>query len=1420
MTTPFDWLGLLAIKEILSAGVDGLDRLYTARRLRGRTRYILDRDRNLRPHIDGIRGHPPPGDNDDDGGGYRTRNATTLLEGNGLLLENVRDGEQGASTSRLESAFRNVRMAMHRDELDDIVSDAEKVLTDDILDTLLQGMASSVRILDDIKLKLLLQPCRNHDAGAILIKCPYVELEGLPLDQSHSYVSIVAPSNARGGPGSPSTNTVVEDDSTNGQAGSSLNSIGTRCPQPLWPLTQPAQELFAHDDPYAMQRLDVLLAVAITLSVASRAGWPHRRLSTNDIVVHTDWAPSSLSERDRLSRSAVWAGHANGNPGVSTTFRNGDPSSQSQSQAHLSSEDSSNNNSNASNVDGRSSTTVRDEPPCVKVQHFQCPVTSGCVDGCNPCRNSFNMAQRIHGDNYIAAQYGGGVDPAGVGGDGGVHDDVVRFAPSPTLALKNGKEADIASLAAFTLWLYAGVRIADISDDAVSRVPWPLRFLVHDLGHAHFEALQGRDDASGDSAGSRFTRRSSITHFPWHSFKHGASKSSNPGAVSAPLQLNTIVDYLHALRERRVQPHIIRQSLVPPDEASLRAAAVRSALAGARTDEPQAMMHLGLLWLQGAESVNSDSDDPTISATVLAATPISNATGNPDTNANANANTNADADADANTNANANPSRARRLTPAQRQRAAYTAYGCFASAARFGERKGLMKMARMQAYWLDGALPLPPRDAGIEVSVKALLRCVLEAALRNDALAALLLQKVSELGDAVPVIGLGVDILDNIPSEDMQQEQQQPHQNAYSSGAPSLRGGDGVGGAVGVAGGTGGNSDSVSRIRIGELFDTSHVPMKEDREIPEELEEIIDGHVSDDDGPQSNDLVRRDVDRLSLRYLRRQQANDNDLPNDGNNDQQRINGHQAPQFENSDASDVCDDARVCAAVVAVAKCWRRGTCGLQVKTDEARTWLHVALRKAPGGEHAGALLELGLLERQVGKTGDELRTAVELVKRAGGSETASESERARAWYWQGWWHHQQLTARDGTVVVPKRDERARQLFHRAANCWIGSATGQRSDVVIDREGQIACADALAMYSRCLLLGIGGVVDEDGGHRYNHLAREAGSIPAFCRYSLILEKRARDLYGAHLSPDALHESDTGVDDEVYFGGRRGVDGGGGGGARFLRPPAALSHSERRRRHRQHDPGAAALDTGTPSVNTARRVSCEGGGGAAAANGTASSGGRQRRSRILTGIQRLVQPTNAVNTVPRPPLNGDESRPWEGDGGGGGDGSSSRGVGGGGESIQSRSGSHDSYNNNAATAAEVRGRRRTAAEGIREMKLSVDRLLKKAQRVLKQGLRGNALGAEQTANPLAYLIMGRLILKNLYIWTWCAEEVVEGHIPPLLFVQNCKDEARRYLNRAALMGSSPQWARHRVDYMHDDEAWIRDAKKRFDQSFEQA
>lgn len=106
---------------------------------------------------------------------------------------------------------------------------------------------------------------------------------------------------------------------------------------------------------------------------------------------------------------------------------------------------------------------------------------------------------------------------AGTLGGGEVQDDVVRFAPAPELAVKNGKEAYIASLAAFTPWLYAGVRITDITDEAVSRVPWPLRFLVHDLGNAHFDALEAGDGESGDSTGRPFTRRSSDTYCPWHS---------------------------------------------------------------------------------------------------------------------------------------------------------------------------------------------------------------------------------------------------------------------------------------------------------------------------------------------------------------------------------------------------------------------------------------------------------------------------------------------------------------------------------------------------------------------------------------------------------------------------------------------------------------------------------------------------------------------------------------------------------------------------------------------------------------------------------------------------------------------------------------------------------------------------------------
>ena len=52
-----------------------------------------------------------------------------------------------------------------------------------------------------------------------------------------------------------------------------------------------------------------------------------------------------------------------------------------------------------------------------------------------------------------------------------------------------------------------------IDDEAVLRVPWPLWFLMHYLGHGHFEALQARDDTSRDSVGSRSTDRSRMTAF-------------------------------------------------------------------------------------------------------------------------------------------------------------------------------------------------------------------------------------------------------------------------------------------------------------------------------------------------------------------------------------------------------------------------------------------------------------------------------------------------------------------------------------------------------------------------------------------------------------------------------------------------------------------------------------------------------------------------------------------------------------------------------------------------------------------------------------------------------------------------------------------------------------------------------------------
>lgn len=300
------------------------------------------------------------------------------------------------------------------------------------------------------------------------------------------------------------------------------------------------------------------------------------------------------------------------------------------------------------------------------------------------------------------------------------------------------------------------------------------------------------------------------------------------------------------------------------------------------------------------------------------------------------------------------------------------------------------------------------------------------------------------------------------------------------------------------------------------------------------------------------------------------------------------------------------------------------------------------------------------------------------------------------------------------------------------------------------------ADAMAMYSRFLLLGLGGRPgDRDDAIDWNRRARRHGSVIASCRYSLILEQEARRLYRSRLAEQSSH-----LGDDLDIDGANGNVDDGEPHMYYLRPSdARIVHGLGRQKQRSDSPMTAQL----------QRAKGRGG------------------KRILTMINSFFH-MSGHNQSPHPERADSDNQ--------------SDGA----PSFASRSGSRQG----SFQSTGSRGRDIVVGYELRN-KLGVDALYKKARRVLMENLGG---APEKSANPLVYLLLGRLITKNLYWWTICAEEVNREKVTARLYEQKHLAEAKNYFARAANMFNQSRWRKHRVNFVEIDEQWMCDARERLD------
>lgn len=183
----------------------------------------------------------------------------------------------------------------------------------------------------------------------------------------------------------------------------------------------------------------------------------------------------------------------------------------------------------------------------VRVTDFYCPVT-GCFDGCLQCKSQSQREVANAGDFFNAITK---------------NDSVLFSVHSDYRDGKNGEQIDSVSFARLIVWIYAGSSAPvnfestdTLIEDVISRVPWPLRWIVRDC---------------------------------------------------KDLPMRIVYLFLNALQNGTIRPHCTRKTFVKRPVASptrstekvdaiLYQTCVRCVVMGAETEEPEALVHMAKLW--------------------------------------------------------------------------------------------------------------------------------------------------------------------------------------------------------------------------------------------------------------------------------------------------------------------------------------------------------------------------------------------------------------------------------------------------------------------------------------------------------------------------------------------------------------------------------------------------------------------------------------------------------------------------------------------------------------------------------------------------------------------------------------------------------------------------------------------------------
>lgn len=442
-------------------------------------------------------------------------------------------------------AIEPVRQALRDPAFDHIVLRAREtpIEQDGSAAELMSAKALAQRYVNDellqsMNIKKALGHCENSEAARVMLSYPGIELESV------------------------STGVHIERTARSRQEEALFSEyipIAWFCENsgtvlPVLPLCNSSEELFSDADKFSRERFDIVLAVANALCVAAGAGWPHRRLGTDHIFIHKDLARKAASvsagsnasiqnshEKDNVSNNK------NSTHNENRHYTGGEYADGASRDSHEDRDSDESKNYNKNTNENRNKSIEH----LIKIVGFRCPVTFGCVDGCATCKRLFTFERDVHGRDYVIKQYHQ------------TSSESILFADTfdtEEKVIKEGENCDAVAFASFVLWLYSGIcipphtggrdngRVFRIADSHLSRVPWPIRYIVN--------------DALADPTGAN------------------------------QISLSSTVGYLNMLRESAFKPHQLNVEFMPPI-SPLFPVGLHASLSAARSDEPQAMIRLG-----------------------------------------------------------------------------------------------------------------------------------------------------------------------------------------------------------------------------------------------------------------------------------------------------------------------------------------------------------------------------------------------------------------------------------------------------------------------------------------------------------------------------------------------------------------------------------------------------------------------------------------------------------------------------------------------------------------------------------------------------------------------------------------------------------------------------------------------------------